>query len=99
MILSFFCKSQNANPRSQNANPRSQNANPRSQNANPTSQKVIQDINPTSDEIQKQPGSLEHEDNGIKKQKIMDYKTQFHEFLSNGGSENMFILVRKVMVI
>ena len=85
MILSFFCKSQNANPRSQNANP--------------TSQKVIQDINPTSDEIQKQSGSLEHEDNGIKKQKIIDDTTQFHEFLLNGGSENMFILVRKVMVI
>ena len=29
----------------------------------------------------------------------MDYKTQFHEFLLNGGSENMLILVRKVMVI
>ena len=92
-------RSQNANPRSQNTNPRSQKTNPRGQNANPTSQKVIQDINSTSDKIQKRPGSLEQEDNGIKKQKIMGDTTQFHEFLLKGDSENMFILVRKVMVV
>ena len=92
-------RSQNTNPRSRKTNPRSQNANPRGQNANPTSQKVIQDINSTSDKIKKRPGSLEQEDNGIKKQKIMDDKTQFHEFLLNGDSENMFMLVRKVMVV
>ena len=92
-------RSQNTNPRSQKTNPRSQNANARSQNANPTSQKVIQDINSTSDKIKKRPGSLEKEDNSIKKQKIMDDTTQFHKFLLHGDSENMFILVRKVMVI